>query len=352
MGLFDALTSAVSGLQSQAFAMQNISGNIANSQTIAYKGIDTSFEDLVAGSGVVSQQTAGGVRAISLATNTLQGAITTATSGTNMAINGDGYFSVESPTSFTGNTPTFGGTQAYTRRGDFELNVNGYLVNGAGYYLEGIPIDPTTGNPAGTAVAPLQFQNNFLAASATTKINYALNLPSVPVTAASSPSVPNSELLDPTGFTQNPTLVASPNTNAVVTGTTALGSINASGGAITFDINGKTVTLATNGGSGSNGIYAASDLTAAINTQVGASAKVAATINGAGDLVLTSTNTAGAADSVLVNNFSSGNATQLGFAGATATASGTNSYRNRPGHRQRRIIVCQRIGRWRHRHGL
>src|SRR5579862_989136 len=77
MGLFDALTAAVSGLQSQAFAMQNISGNIANSQTIAYKGIDTSFEDLVAGSGVVSQQTAGGVRAISLATNTLQGAITT-----------------------------------------------------------------------------------------------------------------------------------------------------------------------------------------------------------------------------------------------------------------------------------
>ncbi|MGC1694276.1 MAG: flagellar hook-basal body complex protein [Pseudolabrys sp.] len=201
MGLFDALTAAVSGLQSQAFAMQNISGNIANSQTVAFKGIDTSFEDLVTGSGIVSQQTAGGVRAISLATNTLQGAIQAATSGTNMAINGDGYFSVQSPTSFAGNTPTFGGAQSYTRRGDFELNVSGYLVNGAGYYLEGIPIDPTTGNPAGTAVAPLQFQNNFLPANPTTKINYALNLPSVPVTAASSSSVPNSELLDPAGFT-------------------------------------------------------------------------------------------------------------------------------------------------------
>ena len=121
MGLFDALTAAVSGLQSQAFAMQNISGNIANSQTIAYKGIDTSFEDLVTGSGIVSQQTAGGVRAISLATNTLQGAIQAATSGTNMAINGDGYFSVQSPTSFAGNTPTFGGAQSYTRRGDFRV---------------------------------------------------------------------------------------------------------------------------------------------------------------------------------------------------------------------------------------
>lgn len=47
MGLFDALTSAVSGLQAQSFAMQNISGNIANSQTIAYKGIDTNFLDLI-----------------------------------------------------------------------------------------------------------------------------------------------------------------------------------------------------------------------------------------------------------------------------------------------------------------
>ena len=43
MGLFDALTTAVSGLQAQSFAMQNISGNIANSQTTAYKGIDTNL---------------------------------------------------------------------------------------------------------------------------------------------------------------------------------------------------------------------------------------------------------------------------------------------------------------------
>ena len=52
MGLFGAMTSAVSGLQAQAFAMQNISGNIANSQTIAYKGINTSFEELIPGVSV------------------------------------------------------------------------------------------------------------------------------------------------------------------------------------------------------------------------------------------------------------------------------------------------------------
>ena len=46
MGIFDALTTAVSGLQSQSFALQNISGNIANASTVGYKGIDTSFEIL------------------------------------------------------------------------------------------------------------------------------------------------------------------------------------------------------------------------------------------------------------------------------------------------------------------
>ncbi|HKA79823.1 MAG TPA: flagellar basal body protein, partial [Xanthobacteraceae bacterium] len=47
MGVFDALTTAVTGLQAQSFALQNISGNIANSQTTAFKRTETSFADLV-----------------------------------------------------------------------------------------------------------------------------------------------------------------------------------------------------------------------------------------------------------------------------------------------------------------
>ncbi|HZT24673.1 MAG TPA: flagellar hook-basal body complex protein [Pseudolabrys sp.] len=325
MGLFNALTAAVGGLQAQSFAIQNISGNIANSQTIAYKDINTSFLDLVSAASVPTQQVAGGVVAYSTATNNVQGAIQQATSGTDMAVNGDGYFIVQSPLSFSGNTPIFGGVNSYTRRGDFQLDAQGYLVNGAGYYLEGLPIDPTTGVPTGSVPAPLQFQSNFLPASATTAIQYGINLPTNPVTNAFKASVPNSELLNPTNFSQNPTNDPVPATNAVVTGTAALNSIDASGGAITFDINGQTVTLSTTGGSGANGIYSPSDLVSAINTQVGSSAQVSASLNGNGDLVITSTNTPGAGDSVTVNNFSSGNATQLGFSTATATASGTNA---------------------------
>ena len=37
MGIFDALNTSVAGLQAQSFALQNISGNIANAQTTGYK---------------------------------------------------------------------------------------------------------------------------------------------------------------------------------------------------------------------------------------------------------------------------------------------------------------------------
>jgi len=200
MGLFDALTSAVSGLQSQSFAMQNISGNIANSQTISYKGINTSFSDLIPGDSSATKQVAGGVIATSTATNNVQGALQTTSSGTDMAINGDGYFLVQSPTGFNGNSPVFGGVDYYTRRGDFQLDANGYLVNGAGYYLEGYSVDPTTGNATGTVASPLQFQNNFLPASATTQIQYGINLPTVPNTNAYDPSTAGSDLIVPGDF--------------------------------------------------------------------------------------------------------------------------------------------------------
>lgn len=206
MGLFDALTTAVSGLQAQSFAMQNISGNIANSQTTAYKGIDTNFADLIPGDSVPTRQIAGGVIANSRATNNVQGTIQSTKSTTDMAVNGNGYFIVQAPTGFNGNQPLFGGIDSYTRRGDFQLDANGFLVNGAGYFLEGIPIDPTTGNPVGSVATPLQFQGNFLPASATSQVNYGINLPSTPATNAFTATTPNSELLNPADFGTNPTI--------------------------------------------------------------------------------------------------------------------------------------------------
>src|ERR1700730_3501667 len=118
MGIFDALTTSVGGLHAQSFALQNIYGDIPNSQTTSCKGINTAFQDLVS-AAAPGQQTAGGVIAHSVATNTVQGAIQSASVSTDMAITGDGWFVVAKPTSFSGNQPVFSGVSYYTRRGDF-----------------------------------------------------------------------------------------------------------------------------------------------------------------------------------------------------------------------------------------
>ncbi|BAR53832.1 hypothetical protein NK6_647 [Bradyrhizobium diazoefficiens] len=99
MGIFDAMNTSVGGLQAQSYALQNISGNIANSSTTGYKGIGTSFVDLIPDASVPSKQVAGGVTANAKATITTQGTISSSSVATNMAITGDGFFSIQKATS-------------------------------------------------------------------------------------------------------------------------------------------------------------------------------------------------------------------------------------------------------------
>jgi flagellar hook protein FlgE len=216
MGIFDALNTSVAGLQAQSFALQNISGNIANAQTTAYKGIDTNFEDLIPNSLTPDRQVAGSVTAHARATITTQGTVSASTVATDMAITGDGFFSVQKATGIVDNVPQFTGVTNYTRRGDFQLNANGNLVNGAGYYLMGITVDPKTGNPLGNVPQVLQFQNNFIPAQATTAIQYAANLPTTPATAAAGSGAAGSLTalggLNPGDFTvnHNPLVIGTP----------------------------------------------------------------------------------------------------------------------------------------------
>jgi flagellar hook protein FlgE len=289
MGIFDALNTAVSGLQAQSFALQNVSGNIANSSTVGFKGTGTSFEDLVPSSTTPDQQAAGGVRAHAQATITTEGTVSATAVATNMAISGAGFFNVQKPMGIVDNVPVFNGVTNYTRRGDFQLNANGNLVNGAGYYLLGVTVDPKTGNPIGNVPQVLQFQNNFIPAQATTKITYAANLPTKPATVASS-TAPLGTLtasggLNPADFTPgfNPQIIGTPATPygdstttgsavnnkaalpAPITGATALSGTAPSDSITanfapgdTITVNGKTITF--NSGSGTTGSAAAGTL--------------------------------------------------------------------------------------------
>jgi flagellar hook protein FlgE len=229
MGIFDALNTSVAGLQAQSYALQNISGNIANAQTTGYKGIGTSFVDLVPDSTTPDRQVAGAVTAFARATISSQGTVSASSVSTFMAINGEGFFSVQKAIGITDNVPVFDGVTNYTRRGDFQVNANGNLVNGAGYYLMGVAVDSTTGNPLGNVPQVLQFQNNFVPAQATSTIQYAANLPTTPATPASTTAPAGSLLaaggLNPSDFSQNPLPVgtpAAPFGDATVTGTAAL----------------------------------------------------------------------------------------------------------------------------------
>ena len=241
MGIFGALTNAVTGLRAQSYALENISGNIANSQTTGFKRIDTSFEDLIPDSQP-NRQAAGSVLANSRGTNSVQGEIQTSSSGTFMAINGQGFFVVQKPSGFSDNNPVFEGDPRFTRRGDFQTNSQGYLVNGAGYYLSGIPIDPATGNPTGSVPQTLRFQNGYLPAVATTTLDYQANLANYPMTQNADPKIAGSELLNPASFSSDP---RASGTGKVV-GSDAAAFIKESldGGAVTsYDQTGKPVNV-------------------------------------------------------------------------------------------------------------
>ena len=189
MGIFGALQSAVSGLKAQSHAMENISGNIANSQTIGYKRIDTSFVDMIP-DAPVKQQIAGAVSSYSRSMNTLRGDIQNADTETYMALNGNGFFVTEKA---DGGSGTF-----YTRRGDFDLDRNGYLTNGAGYRLTGLGM--SNGVVTGSVAEAIKIDNAFLPAKRSTTIEYQLNLPQNPKTASYVSTTPGSELLKPWSY--------------------------------------------------------------------------------------------------------------------------------------------------------
>ncbi len=320
MGIFDALTTAVAGLQAQSFALQNISGNIANSQTTGYKETDTSFQDLVS-AATQNQQTADGVIANSVATNTVGGTIQSTSVSTDMAINGDGYFVVAQPTGFTDNQPVFSGVTDFTRAGDFQLNSSGNLVNGAGYYLMGIPVNATTGNPEGSVPQVLQFQNNFIPAQETTSVTYEANLPSTPTSGMLTPSdfannpIAGSEIIG-TGATLLPDAAAA-GTGSVntLTDATTLTSLGMSAGDIISVGDGTNTTQYTVTNTSTVG-----DLINAVNSGNAGNASVTATLT-SGSLVLTGNNDTA---TVSISGTGASDAADLGFGASNNTFQPTN----------------------------
>ncbi|QEL26276.1 flagellar hook-basal body complex protein [Bosea sp. F3-2] len=244
MGVFSALTTAVSGMTAQSYALENISGNIANSRTTGYKRVDTTFADLVP-DAALNRQIAGSVAAYSQSTNSIQGDLNPTRIDTNVAINGDGFFVVDQRASGVGASTQFANQNLYTRRGDFDFDANGYLVNGAGYYLKGLKIDQVTGQLIGTQPDVLRITKDQFPAKATTSIEYRANIPAYPKTNKADSTIPGSELLNPTGFTSNPLSTTQGGTGLVIgSDVTNFLSQSIPGGSVTvYDTLGKATSV-------------------------------------------------------------------------------------------------------------
>jgi flagellar hook protein FlgE len=179
MSLSGALTSAVTGLDVQSRALGAISDNVANSQTVGYKRVETQFSTLLTVSNSQVHEP-GGVTSRPVRTLDVQGPVQSTGVVTNLALSGEGYFAVSKVNGVNGLLPTFQSDPLYTRAGDFQIDANGYMVNTAGYYLNGWPIDQSTGITQTQQLTQIRINQLKDNPQATQKVTYATNLPATP----------------------------------------------------------------------------------------------------------------------------------------------------------------------------
>ena len=199
MSIFGSMTTAVLGLSAQSKALGHISDNIANASTNGYKRVNTAFETLVLQSNQRLHEP-GGVTAAPVFMNNIQGNLTQVQSATNAAIQGQGFFSVSKLSrGLTGpgqqgemvqtQTGTLNADNVYyTRVGDFELDKNRYLVNSAGFALNGWIVDDATGQLKKDVVQPLQVNTLTDKPQPTKGITLGANLPATPTPGVPIPS--------------------------------------------------------------------------------------------------------------------------------------------------------------------
>ena len=91
MSLFGSMYTAISGLNAQAAAFSNISDNMANSQTVGFKQVDTAFIDYLTTS-TATQNQSGSVATRPEYQNEEQGTVQQSDDPLAMAITGQGIF--------------------------------------------------------------------------------------------------------------------------------------------------------------------------------------------------------------------------------------------------------------------
>ncbi len=167
MPLSGALYSSVSGLDATSTAISVVGDNIANVNTTGFKAHRTEFSDVLGQSistGGGFSQIGAGTKVSDIRAAFTQGTFETTNRGTDVAIEGRGFFIVD-------------GTQgrAYTRAGRFNIDELGYLVTPEGRQVQGYGIDPLTGLSNGQ-LGDIQLVSTLSPPRITSAVNVSANL--------------------------------------------------------------------------------------------------------------------------------------------------------------------------------
>ncbi len=190
---------ALSGLTAASTDLDVTANNVANSNTVGFKKSRAEFADVFAAGAVNlnTSQVGEGVRLATTAQQFTQGNISTSGSNLDLAISGDGFFTLQDPSVGI----------VYTRNGEFAEDKNGNVVTATGQALQVYPPTTTGGFNTG-ALQDLNLQTAQSTPLATSAGTVILNLP-----AGSTP---------PTGGAFNPN---NPATYTESTSTTVFDSL-------------------------------------------------------------------------------------------------------------------------------
>ncbi|KRS22796.1 flagellar hook protein FlgE [Alishewanella sp. WH16-1] len=177
---------ALSGIAAAQKDLDTTANNIANVNTTGFKESRAEFADVYASSVFQSAKTkvGDGVRTASIAQQFQQGSLQFTNNALDLAITGDGFFVTASEIG----SRDYG----YTRAGAFKLDKNNFLVNNNGDFLQGYPVDRSTGSTTSVSLSttnPIQIPTTAGAPSATRSIFLSMNLDSRATTPTTAFSV-------------------------------------------------------------------------------------------------------------------------------------------------------------------
>ncbi len=237
MGLISSLFTGVSGLSSNAEALNVIGDNISNVNTVGFKGSKAVFSDVFStllANGDTTSQVGRGAQLQSVLQSFSQGAFEASSNALDLAVDGSGFFTVNN-----------GAGNFYTRNGQFRLNDQGVVQASTGETLQGFQI---TNGVTSSALTDIDLAGVQSAPQASTTFTLGANLNAAssggttftsPVTVFNSVG---SQVIMSLAFTKAATgnswtFAATPSQGTVTSGGT---------GTVTFDTTGQLSSI--NGG--------------------------------------------------------------------------------------------------------